>query len=473
MATIRLFNNYLRVPFLLLGLFEALIFYSSVYVGIFFRFSSLQDEVVSKTHLADPLPMAMFYTVVLMLAMVAMGQYQTQQHITPNRLPETLLRSTFSIGLGILALMILYYVFPALWIGRGVFAIAALTSYFGIVVIREVFYHTVDGNVLRRQVLVYGAGERACELVNTEKGDRDGRSYVLKGFVPINGEDIQVPSNKLLSTQEDLLALAKKYEIDEIVLAVDDRRKFFPTESLLQCKMSGIDIIDPVTFLEREQGKVNLQLLNPSWMIFADGYRRTDLKHLTGRLFDILASLTIITLVSPILLTTALLVALEGRFRHPIFYRQTRVGLEGREFQLMKFRSMKPDAEKDGKAVWASKNDNRITWVGHFIRKTRIDELPQVLNILKGDMRLVGPRPERPEFVSELAKQIPFYEHRHSVKPGLAGWAQLKYPYGATVKDAYEKLQYDLYYVKNYNLIMDFFILIQTLEIVILGKGAR
>jgi len=177
--------------------------------------------------------------------------------------------------------------------------------------------------------------------------------------------------------------------------------------------------------------------------------------------------------MGPVMAIAAFLIASESNFRHPVLYRQERVGLDGKTFTLMKFRSMRVDAEKDGKAVWASQNDNRITAVGKFIRKTRIDELPQILNILKGDMRLVGPRPERPEFVEDLATKIPYYKKRHTVKPGLAGWAQLKYPYGATEQDAYEKLQYDLYYVKNHNVVMDFFILLQTIEIVIMGKGAR
>jgi sugar transferase (PEP-CTERM system associated) len=237
--------------------------------------------------------------------------------------------------------------------------------------------------------------------------------------------------------------------------------------------MAGVSIVNPPAFLEREQGKLNIEMLSPSWLIFEPGFTRNGIKVVLARLFDVISSLIILIITFPILLLTALIIAAESGFKHPIFYKQTRVGLDGKTFDLLKFRSMKVDAEKDGKAVWAKKNDDRITMIGKFIRKVRIDELPQIINILKGDMRLVGPRPERPEFVRELAKKIPYYEQRHSVKPGLAGWAQLRSPYGATEKDAYEKLQYDLYYVKNYNIVMDLFILIQTVEIVVLGKGAR
>ena len=237
--------------------------------------------------------------------------------------------------------------------------------------------------------------------------------------------------------------------------------------------MAGISIIEPHSFLEREQGKVNLKLMNPSWMIYSDGFTASRFKAFISRTFDLIASISILLITFPILLLTAFLISLEGGFKEPIFYRQVRVGLDGKQFNLLKFRSMTVNAERNGTAVWATQNDSRVTKVGSVIRKCRIDELPQILNILKGDMRLVGPRPERPEFVNKLSQSIAMYTQRHSVKPGLAGWAQLKYPYGASEADAYEKLQYDLFYIKNSNLIMDIFILLQTLEVVIFGKGAR
>ena len=322
--------------------------------------------------------------------------------------------------------------------------------------------------------MIYGAGKKAETLINEKGGVKDGVSYKVIGYIPIEGEEISVPKEKLVHLDGlKLSCFAKQNNVDEIVLALEDRRKLFPTEGLLACKMAGINVINPPTFLEREQGKLNIEMLSSSWLIFTPGFTRNGFKMILARLFDVISSLTILILTLPILLLTALIIAAESGFKHPIFYKQTRVGLDGITFELLKFRSMKVDAEKDGKAVWAKKDDDRITLIGKFIRKVRIDELPQIINILKGDMRLVGPRPERPEFVEELAEKIPYYKQRHSVKPGLAGWAQLRYPYGATERDAYEKLQYDLYYVKNYNVVMDMFILIQTVEIVVLGKGAR
>ena len=322
--------------------------------------------------------------------------------------------------------------------------------------------------------MVVGAGSKAQTLINEKGGSQDGTSYKLLGYLPVQNEAISVPDYKVLNIAADKIAeYAIETEVDEIILAIEDRRKSFPDQELLKCKMAGIKIVDPVTFLEREQGKVNLEMLHPSWIIYAIGFDCNSVKTFSSRLFDIVSSLLILLVMSPIMLMAAFLISLESRFRAPVMYKQERVGLNGHVFTLLKFRSMRVNAEKDGKAVWASKNDNRITLVGRFIRKTRIDELPQIINILKGDMRLIGPRPERPEFVDELALKIPYYKSRHSVKPGLAGWAQLKYPYGATERDAYEKLQYDLYYVKNHNVILDFFILLQTIEIVLMGKGAR
>lgn len=475
MATIRIFSIYLRVPYLLLAFTEALVFFLSVYGAVLIRYSTLDlnDPIILSANLGTLTFRAMLFTLSITFAMTAMGQYHTQQYMTPSHIRVTLIKILFSIAFGTFTLMILYYLFPLLYIGRGVTAIALGLSLVGVVIIREFFYLMLDGNVLRQRILVLGAGHKAAELIGSSNGEIDGRSYQLVGFLETACEKVMVDDKYLIKDDLDLESLISKYRIDEVVFAVDDRRSNCPSESLLNCKMSGISITDPITFLEREQGKVNLHLFQPSWMIFSDGCQHGQIEELTGRAFDVVASLLIVTLVSPILLLAAFLVGLEGGFRHPIFYRQTRVGLNGTSFELLKFRSMKTDAEVDGKAVWASQNDNRITLIGRFMRKTRIDELPQALNILKGDMRLIGPRPERPEFVTQLNREFPMYCQRHTVKPGLAGWAQLRYPYGATINDAYEKLQYDLYYIKNHNLIMDFFILVQTIEIVVFGKGAR
>jgi sugar transferase (PEP-CTERM system associated) len=254
---------------------------------------------------------------------------------------------------------------------------------------------------------------------------------------------------------------------------MDERRQGFPIRELLDCRLAGIDVTDLSTFLERETGRVRLDVLNPSWLIFGEGFKRGSFRLQSARVLDLLAASALFVLTCPLMVATVLAIKLEDGWRSPVFYQQERVGFGGRIFKLLKFRSMRVDAEAAGQAVWAQKKDARVTRIGAVIRKLRIDELPQILNVLKGEMGLVGPRPERPQFVSQLAEKIPYYIERLSVKPGITGWAQLCYPYGSSEQDALEKLQYDLYYIKNSNLLFDIFILAQTLEVVVMGKGAR
>jgi sugar transferase (PEP-CTERM system associated) len=254
---------------------------------------------------------------------------------------------------------------------------------------------------------------------------------------------------------------------------MDDRRRGFPMHEFLECRLAGIDIIELPSFLERETGKVRLDVLNPSWIIFGGGFRATQVERWLERGFDIVASLLLLLLAMPIMFVTTIAIMIEDGMRAPVLYRQSRVGQHGRVFDVLKFRSMRVDAEPAGEARWAVQDDPRVTRVGAFIRKTRIDELPQLCNVLRGEMSFVGPRPERPEFVEQLEERIPYYRERHSVKPGITGWAQLCYPYGSSERDAVEKLQYDLYYVKNRSLLFDLAILVQTVEVVLWGKGAR
>jgi sugar transferase (PEP-CTERM system associated) len=329
----------------------------------------------------------------------------------------------------------------------------------------------INEDVFRRRVVVYGSGVRA-KNISLLRRRADQRGFRLLGFVPLTDEPIEVGDSKILPVQGSLLAYAQANEVDEIVIAMDDRRRNFPVADLLECRLAGITITDIVTFLERETGKVHLDVLNPSWLIFADGFRRDVVRRYEERLFDVASSSVLLLLTAPIMLLTVLAIKLEDGIRAPIFYRQKRVGYGGEVFDVIKFRSMRTDAEKNG-AVWATAQDSRVTRVGNIMRKLRIDELPQIINVFKGDMAFVGPRPERPEFVSQLAETIPYYNERHWVKPGITGWAQLCYPYGASERDAVEKLQFDLYYVKNHSLLFDIMILVQTAEVILLRKGAR
>ncbi|MDF1530536.1 MAG: TIGR03013 family PEP-CTERM/XrtA system glycosyltransferase, partial [Sedimenticola sp.] len=266
---------------------------------------------------------------------------------------------------------------------------------------------------------------------------------------------------------------AMQNHIDEIVIAPDDRRRKLPLDGLIDCRMSGVAITDLLDFFERETEKIRLDLIQPSWLIYANGFKRNILRSFAKRTFDIVVSSLLLIVCSPFMALTALAIFISSKGRGPILYKQSRVGRDGKCFNLIKFRSMRTDAEQDGIARWAKENDSRVTRVGSFIRKYRLDELPQLWNIFVNDMSLVGPRPERPEFVEKLCKINTLYRERHRVTPGLAGWAQVCYPYGASKKDSMEKLQYDLYYVKNHGLLFDFYILVQTAEIIFFTKGVR
>jgi sugar transferase (PEP-CTERM system associated) len=342
---------------------------------------------------------------------------------------------------------------------------AALLSSLVVVLVSRL----ISDDYFRRNVLVFGSGVRAQSIAALRRR-ADRRGFKVCGYIQALDEALKVPAEGLVTPRESLLRFALDLEVDEIVIAMDDRRRNFPVAELLECRLAGVEVVDVVTFLERETGKVHLDVLNPSWLIFGDGFRRDALRRYSERTFDVIASSLLLLLTSPVMLLTALAIVLESG--GPVFYRQKRVGLRGSEFDVIKFRSMRTDAEKDG-AVWATAGDSRVTRVGAIIRKLRIDELPQFINVLKDDMSFVGPRPERPEFVAQLSETIPYYSERHWVKPGITGWAQLCYPYGASERDALEKLQYDLYYVKNHSLIFDFMVLAQTAEVVLLGKGAR
>ena len=288
-------------------------------------------------------------------------------------------------------------------------------------------------------------------------------------------EGHQVDPQKVLPA-DGVYATAQRLKVEELVVAVDERRRSesggYPLDELLDCKLAGIRVSEDISFLERETGRLDVRSLSPGWLVFTDGFRYSPVRDAIERMFDILASSMLLLVTWPLMLLAAAAIKLEDGLRAPLIYSQERVGYGGEVFSVRKFRSMRVDAEKDG-AQWAQKNDSRVTRVGGFMRKSRIDELPQILNVLVGDMSFVGPRPERPEFVEDLAKQIPYFKERHRMKPGITGWAQISYRYGASIQDAEEKLKYDLYYIKNHGLLFDLFILVRTVEIVLLGAGVR
>jgi sugar transferase (PEP-CTERM system associated) len=325
---------------------------------------------------------------------------------------------------------------------------------------------------MKRRVLVLGTGINADRVEHYYASSKEA-GFIIVGYVSLADSVSLVDENQQIVKDEPLLKIANRMAVDEIVIAVDDRRKKLPIDELLECKINGVQVLDLLTFFEKELSIINIDLLHPSWMLFSSGFRQKLLTIYLKRAFDIAVSLVILTLSAPFMLLVAIASLIESKGRDPILYSQLRVGKRGKHFRVYKFRSMRTDAESDGVARWATKNDARVTPLGKILRKTRLDELPQLFNVLKGDMSLVGPRPERPEFVEQLSREIPYYTERHWVKPGLTGWAQMLYPYAATEEDSKRKLEYDLYYVKNGGTMLDTIILIQTLEVVLLGKGAQ
>lgn len=328
---------------------------------------------------------------------------------------------------------------------------------------------------IKPRALILGAGERAELLWQTLGNGFAGPN--VDGFVALEGANgsstgsSKLPSQRVVGMPGDLAAYARKHRIQEIVVALDHASTALPEQDLILCRMEGIRVTDSASFLERVTGQVKLDLLESHWLIFSPGFRRGKLRGFAKRSTDILYASLGLFLTVPLLPILALLIKLDSP--GPVFYRQRRVGLDNTTFDIYKFRSMRQDAEADGLARWAEMNDNRITKFGHFLRQSRLDELPQFFNVLKGDMSLVGPRPERPEFTNDLAEKLPHYQNRHTVRPGITGWAQIHYPYGATLEDACRKLEYDLYYVKNHSLFLDLITLLLTVRIAVGGVGAR
>lgn len=436
--------------------------------------SYLHDKYLFAVALEHQLLNAVLFSASVMLCALSVGLYD--QKLREGRkgiLKRVVITLLFN---AILLELIVFQLFPTLHIGTTYLAGASALAAIFLSGFRAFFHYHDITRISRRRVLVLGAGERASIIERRMRRSVDKRNFDIIGFAPIEGDkDAGIPADRLahFDYKNDLFQFVQEHRIDQLVIACDERRNMLPVEHLFKCKTRGVDVIEILDFIERETGQIAVNLIYPSWVIYANGL---ELNHgfktnLDYKLNVVLAVL-MLAVTWPIMLITALCIYLEDGYKTgaSIFYRQLRVGYDGKPFYIVKFRSMRTDAEKNG-ARWATENDDRVTRVGRVIRKYRIDELPQLLNVLAGDMGFVGPRPERPEFVNELAKDIPYYNQRHNVKPGLTGWAQLKYPYGATAEDAQEKLKFDLYYIKHRSLMLDLMILVRTVEIVLFGKG--
>ncbi|MBU2180524.1 MAG: TIGR03013 family PEP-CTERM/XrtA system glycosyltransferase [Gammaproteobacteria bacterium] len=417
---------------------------------------------------------AVLFTGCVMLCALSVGLYdQKLREDTGGVLKRVVITLLLS---GILLELVIFSIVPSLHLGLSYSLIAAFLSMITLTSFRMLFHYHDVTKISRRKVLILGSGERASIIERRMRRNVDKRNFEVHGFVFIDGDQLgHIPESKTIKFdyKTDLYEYAVDNDIEQLVIACDERRNMLPVEHLFKCKTRGIDVIEILDFIEQETGQIAVNLIYPSWVIYSNGFEmnhrfKTSLDH---RLNALLA-IVVLCLLWPLMLITALAIYLDDgrRTGASVFYKQIRIGIDGKPFPILKFRSMRPDAEKNG-AKWASVNDDRVTKIGGFIRKYRIDELPQLFNIIMGDMGFVGPRPERPEFVEKLVKEIPYYNQRHNVKPGLTGWAQLKYPYGSTTEDAQEKLKFDLYYIKHRTLLLDLVILIRTVEIVLFGKG--
>lgn len=450
---------------LLLLLAEAMLLFGGLIIAVYVRLGAvdaeetlLQRNGFYKAALATVFCLASFYL------------FDLYDFVVMHDRRELVLRLIQALGLAWVALALMFYAVPQVMIGRGVSFISLPLALLLMVGWRLAIHWILGHPEIGERILIVGSGPFAVEIARETLGRPDAGFRVV-GFVDSDPELVgkSLINPKVIGLTSELRAIVKKENIDRIVVAIGDRRGQFPTQELLQLSLSGdVSIEESASFYERLTGRVLLDMIRPSWLIFSSRGQRARLNELARVIMHRSVALIGAFFSLPIAIITAILIKIDSR--GPVLYKQERVGKNGRVFTLMKFRSMRVDAEKDG-PVWARTEDERMTRVGRIIRKIRVDEIPQFWSILRGDMNFVGPRPERPHFIAQLAQEIPFYEQRHLIPPGLTGWAQIKYPYGASIEDARQKLQYDLYYIKNQSLTLDATILFETVKTILFGRG--
>lgn len=461
------FVNAVRPASGALILIEAALLGASVYAAKALSF--VGDSGVSDDSFDPTLLNVVLFTTVTLLSILSLGLYQLSHRLNFKDAFAHLLAAFAIAGL---ILSAIWFVLPQFAMSIDALITAIILSLGLLLTLRFFYLRYIDTNMFRRRILVYGDIE-PIKAISRLRRRADRRGFHIVGLV-ITGDRTEYSNDYYVTTHDRPLAdIVRECNAQEIIVAMGQRRGVLPVEELLAARLEGIEVLDLANFMERECRKVYIDLIYPSWMVFGEGFRNDILRRITKRVFDIVVASAALMATFPVMIVTAIAIKLEDGRDAPIFYRQMRVGAHGVPFSLTKFRSMRVDAESDGEARWAEVDDPRITRVGRWIRKWRIDEIPQLCNVLNGCMSVVGPRPERPGFVDELAHNIAYYNKRHVVRPGITGWAQLRYQYGSTEHDALEKLQYDLYYVKNQSLTLDLIILLQTVEVILWGKGAR
>jgi sugar transferase (PEP-CTERM system associated) len=388
---------------------------------------------------------------------------------------ELALRLLQALGFSAIILAFIYIVFPETIIGRGIFIVSIAFVIVFIVSWRFCYSLIIDRGIFNQKIILLGSGKLAQNIMN-EINDKKDCGYTVSLVVPDSSDNTDLVSDKnaiklFENNYQGLCEIAKSFNINKIIVALTEKRGIFPTQELLKCRVDGIDVLEGNSFYESLTGKLIVEHINPGWLIFSDGFQKPPFRRFLKRTVDLILSFTFLVILLPVIIITTILIKIDSR--GPVFFSQKRLGKKRKKYMMYKFRSMITGAEKLSGPVWAEDNDDRITRVGKFIRKWRIDEIPQLWNVLKGNMSFVGPRPEREFFVKKLADIIPYYDERFTVKPGITGWAQVSYGYGASVDDAIEKLNYDLFYIKNLSTFMDCVIVFRTIKIVLFGKGAR
>ena len=461
---VRLFKHYVPYPVLFLAVVDFCLLLAAAETAWVIRANQIGMDIDYIGNRVWPL---VTFSASVATAAMTVGVYSPE---ALQSLRFAIARLLVAVSLGVIFMAIMAFALPGMTLWRSNSLYAMGLAFFYLAMARAFLGSVVGGIAFKRRLLVLGAGKRAQRIKDLEA--RPGSGFVVVGYISLDSSKKVIPEAIERSAIYNLADYVEKLATSEVVLALEERRNALPLDDLLRIKTTGVHVNEISSFLERETGRVDLDSVNPSWLIFSDGFSSgRRLSSIAKRLFDIAASLLLLLGTAPLILIFAILVKLESK--GPAFYRQKRVGLFGQDFDVIKLRSMRTDAEIEGKAIWASKDDPRVTRIGKFIRLVRIDELPQIWCVLKGQMSFVGPRPERPEFVSDLEKQLNYYAERHMVKPGITGWAQINYPYGASIDDARHKLEYDLYYAKNYTPFLDILIIMQTLRVVLWPDGAR
>jgi len=461
---IRVFKHYVPHAVLLLGVLDFFLLVCSAEAAWVIRAHEIGMDV---DYVLNRSPALLSFAAAIQIAMVSVGVYGNE---ALQSLRYAFARLLVAISLGVIFMSVIYFLMPTMtmWRSNAFYAMMIATGL--LLLIRLFLGSMVGGEGFKRRLVVLGAGARADRIRQLER--RRGAGFLVVGYIGMRDGENLIPEainrNAIYNLSDYVVGLGAS----EVVLALEERRNAIPMADLLRIKTTGVHVNDLSTFLERETGRIDLDSVNPSWLIFSDGFSSgRRLSGISKRAFDLTASAALLALTFPIIALAALLVKLDSK--GPAFYRQQRVGLYGAEFWIIKLRTMRIDAEVDGKAQWAEKDDPRITRIGYWLRKLRIDELPQCWTVLKGDMSFVGPRPERRQFVEGLEQELRYYAERHMVKPGITGWAQINYPYGASLEDARHKLEYDLYYAKNYTPFLDILILLQTARVILWPDGAR